>query len=133
MANNRLIKDATQQVSAPLPAAGANNNSDTIDLGAGAYKAESFEVEIAIPALGALEDNKTVTIKLQDSDDDSTYADTDPLIQTTVEGDGGDGSDAKTIRFRLPATTRRYIQFNHAVESAGGDNTGDAIVYSLLF
>lgn len=133
MALHRAIKDATFVKAKALPAAGANNNTATFDLGPGGYVAEEIEVEIAIPTLADLEDDKTVTIKVQDSADDSSYATVDPLIQTSVVGAGGAGSAAKTVKFRLPAGVRRYIQFNQAVESAGGTLTAVSVTYSLLF
>ena len=133
MSLHRAIKDATFVKAKALPAANANNNTATFDLGAGGYVAEEIEVEISIPALPDLADTKLVTIKVQDSADDSSYSTVDPLIQTTVVGAGGVGCAAKIVRFRLPAGVRRYIQFYQAVEASGGTNTAKSITYSLLF
>lgn len=136
MANEfaRNIKDAAKIVTKALPAANANNNTDTIDLeGVNGTKPEGIEVEISVPATTTLVDGTAITIKLQDSADNSTFADVDPLIQTTVTGGTGNGSAAKVARFRLPSGVRRYIQFNQAVANGGGDNTGKSVTYSLLF
>lgn len=133
MASHRSIKDATFVKAKALPAAAAANNTATFDLGAGGFVPEEIEVQIEIPALANLVDNKTLTIKVQDSANDSSYADVDPLIRTVITGDGGDGSSATTLRFRLPANIRRYVQFNQAVESGGGNNTASSVTYSLLF
>jgi hypothetical protein len=133
MATKRAIKDALFVKAKALPAANANNNTATFDLGAGGYAPEEIEVEIAIPALASLADDKLVTIKVQDSADDSSYATVDPLIQTTVVGAGGVGASAKTIRLRLPANVRRYVQFNQAVDNGGGTLTASSVTYSLLF
>lgn len=133
MALNRAIKDATYVKSKALPAAAANNNTATFDLRSTGFLPEEIEVLVEIPALAALVDTKLVTIKVQDSADDNSYATIDPLIQTTVVGSGGAGSSAKTLRFRLPAGIRRYVQFNQAVESGGGTLTASSVTYSLLF
>lgn len=133
MSLHRAIKDATFVKAKALPAAGAANNTATFDLGSGGYVPESIEVEIVIPALPDLVDDKTVTIIVQDSADDSSYATVDPLIQTSVVGAGGVGCAAKTVKLRLPAGIRRYVQFNQAVLAAGGSNVAKSVTYSLLF
>lgn len=137
MANefNRNIKDNSLILTTALPAAAASNNSATIDLGATSsyFQADKMEVEVVIPATPSLVDAKTITIKLQDSADDSSYSDTDPVISTVVTGTGGTGGPAKTIRFRLPANVRRYIQFNQAVLTAGGSNVAVSVTYRPLF
>jgi hypothetical protein len=86
-----------------------------------------------IPALPNLADTKKLTVKVQDSADNSSFADVDPLIQTTVTGSGGAGSSAKTVRFRLPPTARRYIALNLAVDASGGDNTASSVIFRMLF
>ena len=133
MSLHRAIKDAGFVHAKALPAAGASNNSATFDLGSGGYVPETVEVEIVIPALPDLVDAKTVIIVVQDSADDSSYATVDPLIQTSVVGAGGVGCAAKTVKYRLPAGIRRYVQFNQAVLAAGGSNVAKSITYSLLF
>lgn len=130
---NRQIKDAQKVVTKAAPADGASNQSPTIDLGAGPFKPEEMEVEISFPAIAALADTKTLTITLQDSADDSSYADTDPVISTSVVGVSTNGSAAKKVRFRLPASTRRYIQFTQTAVASAGTITGSTITYSLLF
>jgi hypothetical protein len=130
----RNIQDAKLQTSKVLPAANANNDTSSIDLGAGGvFQPESVEVLVSVPALPALVEAKKVTIKLQDSANNSSFADVDPLIQTVVTGGVGGGAAAKAVRFKLPAPVRRYIRWNQAVENAGGDNTGVSVSYKLLF
>jgi len=128
------IRDAALKVTKACPAAGANHNTDTIDLGCtnpGA-SVESFEVEIAIPALPNLADGKTLTVKLQDSADDTTFADIAELASVVVTGASSNGSAAATRTVRLPSTTKRYVQANLAVAGSGGDNTAKSVVVSLL-
>jgi len=128
------IRDAALKVTKACPAAGANHNTDTIDLGCtnpGA-SVESFEVEIAIPALPNLADGKTLTVKLQDSADDTSFADIAELASVVVTGASSNGSAAATRTVRLPSTTKRYVQANLAVAGSGGDNTAKSVVVSLL-
>jgi len=128
------IRDAALKVTKACPAAGANHNTDTIDLGCknpGA-SVESFEVEIAIPALPSLAADKTLTVKLQDSADNTTFADVEQLASVVVTGVSTSGSAASTVVVRLPSDVKRYIQANLAVASSGGDNTAKSVVVSLL-
>lgn len=132
--HTRIIRDAALKVTKAIPAAGANHNTATIDLGSSTPGAgiEGVEVEIAIPALPSLADTKTLTVKLQDSADDSTYADIEELASLVVTGVSTSGSAAATRTVRLPSSVGRYIQANLAVASAGGDNTAKSVVVSLL-
>ncbi len=127
-------RDAALTVTKACPAAGANHNTATIDLKsttAGAF-ADSVEVEIAIPALPLLNETKTLTVKLQDSADDSTYADIPELATFVVTGGTSGGSAAATRVIRLPSSAKRYLQANLAVAASGGDNTAKSVTVSLL-
>jgi len=128
------IRDAALKVTKACPAANANHNTATIDLGCknpGA-SVESFEVEIAIPALPDLVDGKTLTVKLQDSADNTTFADVEQLASVVVTGADSKGSAASTVVVRLPSDVNRYVQANLAVAASGGDNTAKSVVVSLL-
>jgi hypothetical protein len=131
----RKRKDASFLTSLPLPAAGAAADSGSIDLEATApgVTAESIEVEIAHPALASLADDKDLTIHLEDSADDSSFADISELSSIVSTGAGGGGAAAKTVTLKLPSDVKRYIRINAAVEAAGGDNTGSAATLNLLF
>lgn len=128
------IRDAALKVTKACPAANSNHNTDTIDLGCtnpGA-SVESFEVEIAIPALPSLASDKTLTVKLQDSADNTTFDDIEQLASVVVTGVSTSGSAASTVVVRLPSNVKRYIQANLAVAASGGDNTAKSVVVSLL-
>ena len=130
----RNLTDADMVVTKECPAAGANHNTGTIDLEqVTGGQIERIAAEIEIPATTTLVDTKKITLKLLDSANDSSYADVDPLIQTTVTGTSGNVSAAKTVRFRFPPGVRRYVRVNIAVESGGGDNTGKSVTFRLLF
>lgn len=131
--STRRLVDADLEVSLTLPAANANANSDSIDIEAvGPAALESVELEISVPELTALVEDKTLTVTVQDSADDTTFASIAALGTLVVTGGSGDGADATSRKVRLPSTTRRYIRINAAVEADGGDNTGSAVTYRLL-
>jgi hypothetical protein len=131
------MKDAAHIVTKPLPAAGANNNTATLDTGAartapnGVLCACSGTLELTWPALPNLVDAKTVTFKVQDSADDSGYADLG--LTWTLTGAGGAGVAAGSKRFVLPPDVRRYVQVNTAVAAAGGDSTAKSVSVAFLF
>lgn len=128
------IKDAKQIVSLAMPAAGAAGNTATIDLGhvpPGIPPTEA-RVLMTMPALPALVDTKTIIIKMQDSADNSSYADVDPLQQVTFTGTLTPGSLGRTVEFALPSYVRRYIQFTITVLAAAGDNTGVSAEFALV-
>ena len=131
-----MARDAKLITTKALPAAAANNSHDGIDLGARTSPNGVFpgEVELLIewPALPALADTKVVTFKVQDSADNSTFADLG-LSVTTAAGAGGAGAAAGSKGFRLPKNVRRYVRVNQAVDSAGGDNTARTTTVSLVF
>ena len=130
---SRKIRDELLKVTKALPAADANADSDSIDLEqASAFPLnESIDVELAIPALPALVNTKTVTFTFKDSADDSTFANIAALATLVITG-GASGAAATTRVVRLPSSARRYINVNAAVEADGGDNTGVSYTLSLL-
>jgi hypothetical protein len=141
MPTKRSLKDALLNVSKYLPAAAAANQSPTIDLGSVvAGEPKLLEIEVSVPALPNNTDNtKTITLRLQDSADDVTYADVGveaaagvgdaPRIECRLAGVTTTGSVAKIFRVALPSTARRYLQFTQTVASGGGDNTAALVTY----
>lgn len=126
--------DKLLTVTKALPAAAANHNSGTLDLGcATPYPAiRKVALKLNVPALTALVDAKTVTIKVQDSADDSSYADVAGLDSLVLTGAGGAGCAAAEKVWNLPDAIRRYVQVNIAVLTAGGDNTAKSITLALV-
>jgi hypothetical protein len=133
--SNRNIKDASKQVSVSLPAAAANVNSASIDLGYNPGQIENAEVELAVDETTALVDTKDVDVTLYDSADDSSFAAVAvfaaPLLKVT--GVTGNGNDETKLQVRLPRTIRRYVRINVAVETAGGTVTAHEAHLRLLF
>lgn len=132
---SRNIQDAAKTVSVALPAAGANVNTPVIDLEQTlGGLLENIVVELSIPATPALVDTKVITCKLYDGAASDSLAVVDPLVSTTITGVAtNQGGPAKTVRFRLPPTTRQYIAVNIAVESGGGSNIAVDATLKLLF
>ncbi len=130
----RNIQDAVLRAVTALPAAGANNNSDSIDLEQPTADTinEGFSVQVVIPALPALVDTKKVTITFQDSADGEAFV-AIPELAAFVVTAGAEGGAAASRTVRLPATARRYIRINQAVEAAGGNNTAVSTTLQLLF
>jgi hypothetical protein len=128
MSRNRIAFEVSDDV----PAAGANSNSDSIDLEAvapGAVGGE-LDLEMVVPALASLADDKDLDIHFEDSADDTTFADIEGTPTIKLTGASGTGAGAKTVKFRLPPDVKRYIRFNVAKEAAGGDDTGvDVTLY----
>jgi hypothetical protein len=130
---NRAQVDVEKEVTKAMPAAGASADTDSIDLGENPGQLENVEVEIDIPALPALVATKDVTIHLEDSADDSSFADVSELASQTITGATGNGAAATKFHFRVPRAIRRYIRANIAVETGGGDNTGVTAALRLVF
>jgi hypothetical protein len=129
----RNLQDHTLEVVTAWPAAAANVTSEAIDLEQTiGGQVESVEFELEIEATTTLVDTKVATFKVYDSANNSSFAAIDPLISTTVTGAAGPVSAAKTVRFRLPSSARRYIAVNCAVESGGGNSTAKNFTLRLL-
>ena len=129
-------RDVNFYTTKAFPAANATNYSDSFDLGAlaGGVDSRLFAVEIVIPAMPANTDNtKTSTLTLQDSADNSTFANVAPLHQAQIVGVASTGSAAVTYVIRVAPGIKRYIRFAQNVPTGGGDNTGVSVAYSLLF
>lgn len=131
---SRNQRDAAFSTKFNVPAAAGSGSSASFDLGQRiGGEIEQVDAEIVIPALTALVDTKKVSITVQDSPDDSSWANIDPQISTSVVGANTPGADAKTVRFRFPPQTRRYVRLAVAVDSGAGDNTAEKIGFNLLF
>jgi hypothetical protein len=130
---NRNLQDKNFVSSVTLLAAGAQTEAFDLEQAEGG-DIESIVFELSAPALltAQLADAKVVTYTLQDSADGSSFASVDPLITTTQTGSGGAGAAAKAIRFRLPASTRRYVRIAQTASATPGTLTA-SMVAKLLF
>ena len=131
---SRLIRDALLVVTRTLPAANANNNSTSIDLGdvTPSLHGENHELSLEMPALPNLANATTATVTVQDSANDTDFAAVPAVATLVLTGAGGVGSAATTRVVRLPSTVRRYIRVNVAVANSGGDNTASTFTFRIL-
>lgn len=87
--------------------------------------------EIVAPASAGISDTKVVTYTFKDSADGVTFAAVDPTIVTTQTATGA-GIAAKTVRFRMPPGTRRYVRIEQTMTASAGSPTG-SFISRLLF
>ena len=130
------MKDASLKVTKALPNANAANQTGTIDLNVLAPNSNQWRhgyVLITVPALADHTDTtKTNTFTLQDSADDSSYADTAPAILARVAGVASTGSPVKTFKVPLPPDVRRYLQFTQSIPTGGGTGSNAVVSYELV-
>lgn len=132
--STRLLRDAALSVTKAFPAASANHNTPTIDLGAALDAVlERIELELVLPALANnIDTAHGITAKFQDSADNSSYADITTLATVSLAGVTTSGSVLKTTVVKLPSHTRRYVQANLAASSGAGNNTAASATLALL-
>ena len=127
------LKDAELIRTVALPAAGASASTASIDLAATTQAESHFEVEVLLPELENLVEDKKATVTLEDSADDASFAALAGLAPLEVTGGAGGGASAASIRVRLPNATRRHLRDTADVEAAGGDNTAAIVTLALIF
>jgi hypothetical protein len=128
------LKDASLKVTKYLPAAAADNQTATFDLNSTGLQLFPRWIEVSVPAIAAHTDStKNITLTLQDSADDSTYADTDVSIRVVVPGVLTSGSAAATFRVPVPPDVNRYLQFKQEVDSGGPAATTTLITYEPIY
>lgn len=131
------MKDALLQVTRTIAAAGASNSSTGIDIGArgtpNGITPPYAEGEVIIPTVTGLANAATLTVTVEDSDDDSTYASVGRSLPAYVlTGAGGVGATGYTAKFRLPPSAKRYVRISTAVSAAGGTLTSLSVTFSIL-
>jgi hypothetical protein len=127
---NRNQQDQNFVSTVAIAQAGANTASFDLEQAVGG-DIERVVFELAAPTAAGITSTKVVTYTLQDSADNSTFAAVDPAISTTQTADGS-GIAAKTVRFRVPANTRRYVRIAQTMTATAGTVTG-SMVAKLLF
>lgn len=135
------LLDYKDQVTKALPAAAATNYSDSIDLFAtqrsagdagtlGTANPRLFVIKV--PVGTALVATKTMTFEVQDSADNSSFADiTGRDTALTITGITGNGNAATEFQDWLPPNCRRYVRLKQVVESGGGDNTAKSVTFGI--
>ncbi|HEX3817671.1 MAG TPA: hypothetical protein VHW03_05230 [Chthoniobacterales bacterium] len=132
--NCGTLFDLNLQVSQALPAAGASNNTASIDTGnANPGRIPNVEMVFAMPATPSLADTKNITLTLQDSADNSSFALVTDIPAKIVTGAGGVGGAGLIYQCKLPIALRRYVRLDAAVDASGGDNTALSYTLGLVF
>lgn len=125
---NRNQQDFLYSNSTALHTTAANSASFDLEQTVGG-DIESIAAEIVSPASAATT-GKICTYTLQDSADNSAWAAVDPAITTTITA-AGSALAAKTVRFRFPPNTRRYVRVAQTGDTLGSV-TGN-FTFKLLF
>jgi len=130
MANEfaRRLQDAGVNPAArALPNGAATVNGASIDLGGVDSWLADVEFEVVAPALTNTQcaSAETVVYGIEDSDDDSDFADLITLDELDQTG-AGSGVATATRRFRLPSTTNRYIRLSIVKTGAGNASASTA-------
>ena len=129
-ANERNLIDALAQTTRALPAAAANATSTGIYVGGDGPHKERLKVKVELPANSVLVATKTLTVKLFDSADNSSFAAASPAQTYVITGDTG--FPATEIFFDLNNSVREYVAVDFAVETGGGANTGTTATISVV-
>lgn len=130
----RNIRDAAVEPAAwALPSAASSSTySDDVDLGADAYKPETVEVELSVPALTTtmVPDTKTVTYTIDTSATPTATWSSDQVLLSVVQTGGSSaGVAALTARVRVPSDCAQYLRGGVTL---GADCTSSAAVSATL-
>lgn len=128
--NERNLADAASQVTRALPAAAANVTSSGIYLGGDGPHKERLKVRVELPVNTVLVATKLLTITLQDSADNSSFAAAAPAQSFVITGNTG--FPAQDVYFDINNSIRDYVAVNFAVETGGGNNTTTTATISVV-
>jgi len=120
-----------------LPAAASTAvYSDSMDLMNGPNGTlGQVDLVLTAPALTATElpNTRTLTFALQDSADDSSFADVAGYEQICYQVGAGSAVAAESPRITLPSTVRRYIRVRATTGASTGNCSGKSLVAALKF
>jgi hypothetical protein len=130
----RRFQDTSLATNVALPNAAAVANTPAIDLGKTTPFPiqEKFYVKLATAvATGA--NNKNITVRVQDSADNITFANIAAVGALTVTDANGGGYPAGSLTVALPPVTKRYLRAAATGEANGGNAANGALTVTLLF
>lgn len=133
MANEfaRNVRDYAHTITRALPTADGTVTSTDIDLGAGVYKDENYELEITIPALTATQlpnaDTLTITVQAGAAASPTTAVAVLPVIT------GSTGHAGSVIRYRFPSNVARYANVKIVAAGGTGDISASSATIRLIF
>ena len=132
------MKDSALTLTKALPNAAANNNTNALDLNpeATGFLTNQWRQGYVAVTIPALSDHTNTSVSnlftLQDSTDNSNFANTNPLVQVSVVGVASTGSAAVVPKVPLTPGIRRYVRFNQNVPTNGGTGSNAVITYELV-
>ena len=98
------------------------NPNQTVDTLGNAAR-QDMEVIIRMDATATLVAASVMTFNVQDSDDNSSFADITGLTNQTVHGTAVTNGNAQTdLRWSLPSFARRYIRAKCVADGSTGSN-----------
>lgn len=135
--NTRAVLDVNFIVTGALPVAGANTNTNSMNFGVSTpFSATQYvlgKLLVAASASGA--NNKNVNFVIQDSADNSNFANiavlANPILQAT-DNNGG-GWAANSVTFPIPSTVRQYMRAQAVGEANGSNGSAVTMTLELLF
>jgi hypothetical protein len=135
--NARSLKDNTLIVSAALPNAANQVNTNSLDLGQATPYPLTERIQVLVQTTaGNGANSKNINVAIQESADNSTFTNISNMgvmpVLSFADNAGG-GYAAQTATFQLPVSTKRYIRFSSKGEANGGDASNGTMTVSLLF
>ena len=133
-ASERRLKDDALTFTAALPNGATTTNTAAVDLGQATPFpiTESFFVKLST-TLGTGANNKNITIRVQDSADNTTFANIAAVGALTITDANAAGYAASAMNVSLPPQTRRYVRAQCTGEANGGNAANGTLTVELLF
>jgi hypothetical protein len=132
--NERRLLDASLKKTVALPTGAATANTNSVDLGQATPFpiTEAFHVKIST-SVAAGANNKNITVRVQDSADNETFANIAAVGALTVTDANGAGFPAGSLIVSLPPSTKRYVRAQATSEANGGASNNGALTVDFLF
>lgn len=132
--SERRLLDASLNKNVALPSGATTANTNGIDLGQATPFpiTESLHVKLSTSTANGA-NNKNITVKLQDSADNSTFANIAALGALTVTDNNGAGYPAGSLTVALPPGVRRYVRGQATGEANGGNAANGTLTVEFLF
>lgn len=127
------IQDKTLDISRALPAQNTTAYTSSIDLMSATQElvGNVTDLYVSVPATTCAT-GQTITLTVQDSADDSTFASVNTLLPLTLTG-VSNATSLTTRTFRLPPNIRRYARVAIAMSATTGDQTAITATIRLQF
>lgn len=130
----RRLGDTALTKNVTLPNAATVKNTAGIDLGKTLPFPIGEQVLVKLStSTGNGANNKNITVKLQDSADNTTFANVAAVGALTVTDANGAGYPAGTLTVSMPSNIRRYVRGSATGEANGGDASNGTLTVEFLF